>query len=66
MERLKQYSAAAVAAVLALIFLVVAVLAFTVFKPAQELSSTIASFDLSSNSLVIDLPIFNPPARNDS
>lgn len=41
MERLKQYSAAAVAAVLALIFLVVAVLAFTVFKPAQELSSSV-------------------------
>lgn len=41
MERLKQYSAAAVAAVLALIFLVVAVAALTVFKPAQELSSSV-------------------------
>ncbi|WP_455159299.1 hypothetical protein [Schaalia cardiffensis] len=41
MGRLKQYTAAVIAAALSLIFLIVGVLALTVFKPAQEFSSSV-------------------------
>lgn len=41
MERIKQYAAAGIAGALALIFLIVGALALTVFKPAQELASSV-------------------------
>lgn len=41
MGRLKQYTVAVIAAALSLIFLIVGVLALTVFKPAQEFSSSV-------------------------